>query len=303
MLGSTTWNPAGIIDPELWWDVADPAAAEARFARLGEELALDGVRSGRVIAAQSQLARAQAIQGHLDDAERTLDDAERRLDPRAGVEPRLQILLERGRLLTLRKLPVVARIRFISAFELATQHQMDFYAIDAAQMMSVIEPKKAKHAWTVRAIAIAEGSTDPGARVWLGPLYADLGHHFEALLQLDLALAHFDTSVAYYETCHSPLKACESGVQGARVLRLMNRPAEALALQRRFEAVLKRERQPAGHVQEEIAECLLALKQREEAATYFDRAYTALSTDPWLRDNHPSRLRRLKELGKSARRA
>jgi hypothetical protein len=46
-----------------------------------------------------------------------------------------------------------------------------------------------------------------------------------------------------------------------------------------------------------MGECLLLLNRAAEARPYFARAYAVLSQDPWLAENEPERLRRLKELG------
>jgi hypothetical protein len=52
-----------------------------------------------------------------------------------------------------------------------------------------------------------------------------------------------------------------------------------------------------GFVFEEIGECLLLLGRKEEATPNFARAYELLAKDPWLAENEPARLARLKELG------
>jgi tetratricopeptide (TPR) repeat protein len=293
--------PSGVVDPELWWDISDPETSEVRLSRLRDTLVVDGFRPGRVIEVQTQLARARAIQGRLDDAERTLDDAERALESHLGNMPRVRLLLERGRLLVLRKMPMVAKTPLMAAFELSTKARLDFQAIDAAQMMSVIEPRKQKRFWTARALAITEGSKNPRLSGWVGPLYADMGHHFEDLYRLGEALANFEKSAAHFQANDEPLKACDSGAHGGRILRLMKRPAEALALHRRFESTLEEHGASDGIVLEEIGECLLALDRPDEAMGYFARAHTKLSAGRWLTDNDPARLKRLKQLGKSAR--
>ena len=53
-----------------------------------------------------------------------------------------------------------------------------------------------------------------------------------------------------------------------------------------------------GFVFEEIGECLLLLQRGEEARRYFSKAYEILSQDPWLTEQEPERLARLKALGK-----
>ncbi len=49
---------------------------------------------------------------------------------------------------------------------------------------------------------------------------------------------------------------------------------------------------------EELGECLLLLKEDEEARKHFKLAYDLLSKNEWLVANEPERLKWLKELGK-----
>jgi hypothetical protein len=53
-----------------------------------------------------------------------------------------------------------------------------------------------------------------------------------------------------------------------------------------------------GYTHEEIAECLLLLHRDAEAPMHFARAWDLLHNDPWLRQDEPARLARLKTLGK-----
>jgi len=50
------------------------------------------------------------------------------------------------------------------------------------------------------------------------------------------------------------------------------------------------------YVNEELAECLLALGRPHEAAPHFARAHAALVTDRWVVASQPGRLERLREL-------
>ena len=52
-----------------------------------------------------------------------------------------------------------------------------------------------------------------------------------------------------------------------------------------------------GFIFEEIGECLLLLNRAEEARPHFSKAYKILSKDPWLAEQEPGRLARLKLLG------
>ena len=78
--------------------------------------------------------------------------------------------------------------------------------------------------------------------------------------------------------------------EGVKTYRAMGRFEEALALQQKLST--------DGFVNEEIAECLLALKRPEEAKSYFARAYELLSKDKWLAAEEPKRVERLRDLSR-----
>ena len=84
----------------------------------------------------------------------------------------------------------------------------------------------------------------------------------------------------------------------AKMMRHLGRVEEALALQRELlESTERTGAEPDGYVFEEIGECLFALGRVDEAAPHFARAFELLKNDPWLRQDEPQRLERLKQLG------
>jgi tetratricopeptide (TPR) repeat protein len=85
----------------------------------------------------------------------------------------------------------------------------------------------------------------------------------------------------------------------AKTYRMMGNLDTALTMQRELEREWSEsvEKQD-GYVYEEIAECLTSLGRPDEATPYFAKAYTLLSTDPWLVRDEPERLARLRDLGK-----
>ena len=82
----------------------------------------------------------------------------------------------------------------------------------------------------------------------------------------------------------------------AKVLRLLGRTEEALAIQTVLVQDQADNPEPDGFVFEELAECLFVLQREEEARPYFKMAYDMLAHDPWFGQNHPDRLERLKQL-------
>ena len=79
---------------------------------------------------------------------------------------------------------------------------------------------------------------------------------------------------------------------------MMHRIDEALTLQQELLLEMNREGVKDGTINEELAECLHALKRPTEAEVYFTRAYDLLSADAGLVDQEPSRIKRLKTLGR-----
>ena len=290
-------RPAEVVDSDLPWDVTDPVRSEIRLRRLRDELAKDPQQRARWIEVTTQIARAQSLQGKLVEAERSIEEAERLLPTVTELVPTLRVLLERGRLLVHRRTPSEARSRFFDVWKLATEAGETFFAVDAAQMLSVIETPKKRGEWTLRALELAEKSTDPRVRRWCGPLHVELGWHFAELLQLPRALECFDAAIERFKSDGASRQASMARCWGARTLRLMNRFEEALAIQQEVQHELQHLGMSDGFVFEEIGECLRALKRTPEAEVYFKRAYDLLSADEWIANNDSARIKRLKTLG------
>jgi hypothetical protein len=83
----------------------------------------------------------------------------------------------------------------------------------------------------------------------------------------------------------------------AKTLRMMDHTEEALEMQRSLFEQYQAAGKKSGYVYEEIAECMRAVGQEQEAQGWFAAAYEELSKDPRLA-NEQDRLNRLKELGK-----
>ncbi|MHC4414048.1 MAG: tetratricopeptide repeat protein [Planctomycetota bacterium] len=285
----------GLPDLNALWDYDDPAGTEERFRAVLAEAEASGDRSyhGELL---TQIARTQALRRRFDAAHATLDEAEAMI---AGDRPRARVRyqLERGRTLSSSERPEEARPLFLKAWDLARRSHLDGLAVDAAHMMGITEPAEASLEWNERALALAESSSDPDARRWKGSLcnnigwtHHDRGEHARALELFEAALAHRreqgkakDVRVARW---------CV-----ARCLRSLARPAEALAIQRELEAEVAETDAPDGFVEEEIAECLHALGDAEEARPRFRRAHELLASNPWLAESDPARIERLRRLG------
>lgn len=287
---------AELPDFDTMWDYSDPAGSEAQFRQL-IPVAKESGDTSYYVQLLTQIARAQGLQRKFDDAHQTLDTAETILREQLAVA-HVRYLLERGRVYNSSNAPQKARSFFLKAYERATAHGEDFYAIDAVHMLQIVEPPEKQLDWAEKAIAMAESSTDQRARKWLGPLYNNTGWTYFDLKQYDAALGLFQKSLQWRQE-----QKDEEGIRIAkwtiaRTYREIGKVEEALKIQKALESERKEKGlEPSGYVFEEIGECLLLLDRMEEARSYFRHAYDILSQDEWLQANESDRLTRLKRLG------
>jgi tetratricopeptide (TPR) repeat protein len=292
--------PCEVVDVALPWDLHHPKEAEVELRRMLEsERAAGHSDPSWAIEILTQVARAESLQGKLREADRTLLEAEKLLPAAKSLAPKLRVLLERGRALVVAKSPAQARERFMEVLRLATEEADLPFLIDAADMMARIETPKKRHEWTNKALEAAERTTITRARNWRGVLYVRLGWHFLELLQLQKAMDAFGQAESAFKEQGLAVHVVLARSYGGRVLRLMNKIPEALELQKGLLTELDRLRLSDALINEEIAECLQALKKTDEAERYFAKAYELHSADPLLSQQDPMRLKRLKTLGKA----
>jgi tetratricopeptide (TPR) repeat protein len=277
------------------WDFHDPAASEQRF-RAFMETSQDPLFRSEIL---TQVARAQGLQNEFDEAQATLDEAEAMM-PDDASEVRIRLLLERGRVLNSAGKPAESRPFFLDALAFAEQSKQDYYAIDAAHMLGIVDPPAEQIAWSERALEIARSSKDPRARNWLGPVYNNLGWSYHDAGQFDRALAHFERALDWYREHGDAEQVRVARWSVGRALRSLGRVDEALSLQETLLKDLDAAGVTDGFVYEELAECLLALERDDEARKYFALAYRELSQDTSLAQAEPARIERLKSLSEGA---
>jgi len=209
------------------------------------------------------------------------------------VLPRIRYLLERGRVFNSSNSPEKARPYFLEAFDLAQAAGQDFYAVDAAHMIAIVEPPAEQLAWDLKALHLAENSPSARARKWLGSLYNNIGWTYHDMARYDDALNIFEKALAWQQANGQPENIRIAQWCVARMLRSLGRIPEAMTILREIEP------HDGGYVYEELGECLLLTNRSAEAQPYFALAYQALSKDSWLAANEPKRLERLSMLGKS----
>jgi tetratricopeptide (TPR) repeat protein len=283
-------------DFDALWDYNDPGQTELKFRELIPVAEESGDMS-YYAQLLTQIARTEGLQRKFEEAHKTLDTVEAMLTDEMAVAG-IRYLLERGRVYNSSNQPDESKPCFLEAWELGLEHGEDFYAVDAAHMLAIVEPPEKQLGWSGKAIELAEKSEDERARNWLGSLYNNTGWTYHDLKQYDKALELFEKSLKYRQE-----KKDEQGTRIAkwtvgRAYRSLERIEEALQIQKELEKEIEEKGiEQDGYIFEELGECLLLLKKEEEAGKYFKLAYELLSKDPWLVANEPDRLKRLKELG------
>lgn len=292
-------EPAEEPDEELvvfdrLWDFSKPGETEARF----RELIPLAERSGNVdyhLQLLTQVARAQGLQKHFDGAHATLDEVEARLGE-AKPATRMRYLLERGRAFNSSGKKKEARAAFLEAWELGTKQDVDYYALDAAHMLEIVEPQEAKLGWSEKAMKLAEASEDPRCKLWLGTLYNNTGWTLYHLGRHEEAMALHAKCRDWHAERQNVEPALISTWAVAKCLRALTRYEKALAMQREVLAERTKLELPTGFAHEELAENLLALGREEEARSHFEKAWAQLKDLTWIDDDEPGRSARLRRL-------
>ena len=275
-------------DFDRLWNYDQPDQSERDFrallplADLGAELEL-----------LTQIARAQGLQAKFTEGHATLDEVERRLNAETETA-RVRCLLERGRLFNSSGSAEKARPLFEQAWELARQIGAMGCAVDAAHMLGIVDAPELT--WNLKALELAETSSDERARRWRASLFNNVGWSYHDRVEVDAALAAFAKALRLREEQGDAKLIRIARWAVARVLRSLLRLDEALAIQRDLAAQERREGKTDGYVEEELGEVLLALGRADEARPHFARAYAELSLDEWLAEREAPRLERLRAL-------
>ncbi len=288
----------GKVDFDALWDYYRPDETETKFRKLVPELESNHLNKNSYLQLLTQIARAQGLQGKFEEAHRTLDQVESSIkDEDALRKVRIRYLLERGRVLNSSGKIIEARPYFFDAWDLAREANEDFYAVDAAHMIAIVERLDNKLEWNLKALELAEKSADPKARKWAGSLFNNIGWTYFDQKRYEGALDAFEKALKHrIEDDGRPEEIRIAKWCVAKALRILNHTNEALRIQRELLDEYEKIGQKDGYVYEELGECLLAFGQNREARKYFALAYEELSKDQWLVSNDSKRLDRLKDL-------
>ncbi|MCF7824032.1 MAG: tetratricopeptide repeat protein [Candidatus Marinimicrobia bacterium] len=291
-------NPKGgaLPDFDTMWDYGDPAGTEVKFREILTNVS-DQKAPEYKLELKTQIARTLGLQQNFEAALALLDEVEAELKPEYAIA-RIRYLLERGRTLNSSGFPKESKAYFVEAYELGQKAYADFYTVDAAHMLGIVESPDQQFLWNEIAMARAEKSTDERAQEWLGSLYNNLGWTYHDLGDFEKALEIFQKGRDWQKARNRVNETQIAKWCIARTHRSLGNVDLALELQLALEKEILESGKPEdGYVAEEIAECLNLKDDAAAATPYFLKAWTLLSQDPWLTKNEGERLARLKELG------
>lgn len=279
------------------WNYGDPKGSEERFYDLLQTIdkSADLLFYAEVL---TQYARSLGLQRKFDEAHIVLDEAEHIINS----EPNrafVRYLLERGRVFNSSKTSGSIPL-FEQAYNLATELEEDYYAVDAAHMLGIVEEPDKALTWNIKAVEDAEKSPQKEPKNWLGALYNNIGWTFFSMEKYEIALGYFENDKIWYSERNLRKQELIADWSIAKTKRKLGKTEEALMAQLKIAQIHKQEDMGEdGFNTEEIAECLYELGRAEEARPYFQRAYTLLSQNVWLPHEEPERLERLAKLGNS----
>lgn len=270
------------------WSFDDPKGTLLDFRQL-RALLLGSGKSDDVALLDTQIARALALQGQRTEAQALL------LSLRSeSTLVMAYAMLESSRLSAQAGHSAAAQQQFGQAFRYAAAQRLDTLAVEAAWLAAgASAATPARRAWLEQARVYAERTPSPPARAWRARLWLDWGWEELRAGAPERALPSFRRSLdlAHEAGTAQALRAAEYAL--AHSYRRLGRCAAALELLAPLQQLHRDSSSTYGLVQEELAECLLALGNRPSAQPHFARAYALLSQDPWIAAHQPARLRRL----------
>jgi tetratricopeptide (TPR) repeat protein len=284
-----------LADFDKLWDYSHPDVSERRFREL-LPAAVESLDISYLAQLLTQIARAEGLQRKFQNAHQTLDRVDKAL-PKADSRTLIRYLLERGRVHNSSGNVEDAKRLFLQAFDLAVKSKEEFYAVDAAHMVAIVESLENQLEWNLRALELAENSTDEKARNWRGSLYNNLGWTYFDRGDYQEALFMFEKALDFRTQQGDSVNVGVARWCVAKTLRMMGHTEEALDLQQQLFEEYQSAGKRSGFVYEEIAECMLVLGREMEAEGWFAAAYNELSKDPTVAGDR-DRLARLKTLGK-----
>ena len=172
----------------------------------------------------------------------------------------------------------------------------EFLAVDAAHMLAIADTERTM-AWNRRALDMIDAASDPRARRWSGSLHNNIGWTLHDQGDYVGALRHFRLALAAYSETGKPEQVQVAHWAVARGLRSLGRrrrgPGDPAPAARRGPL----RRLCRGGTRRAVPQCW----RDRPARSHFAAAAALLGADPWIADNEPERLARLRELSDPAR--
>ena len=286
-----TMTKEKIPDLDTVWDWNNIEITEGKFRELltktdNPELKLE---------IQTQIARTFSLRGKFQMANEILDSIEKDLKEEMTTA-KIRYYLERGRTLNSSGDKEEAKRFFILAWDLGRKTNGLNLAIDAAHMMGIAETPDKQLEWNLKALKLAESSSDKKDRGWLGTLYNNIGWTYFDNNDYDKALEMFkkDLKLRNENPALEPKLIARWSI--GRTFRAMGEMDDALSIQKGIEIDRKYGKlDEDGYNFEELAELSEYFGKEEEAKLYFKKAYDLLSKDQWFVKNESERLERMKK--------
>jgi tetratricopeptide (TPR) repeat protein len=284
--------PDSLPDFDRLWNYSRPEETEQKFRELLPAVEKSGNLS-HLLQLQTQIARCQGLQGKFDDAQLTLDAIEKQLTDDVPTA-QIRYLLERGRAFNSSNQSDKAKPLFVAAWEKASAVKEWSYAIDAAHMVAIVESDVNKQVdWNLEALALAKKESPQ--QKWLPSIWNNLGESYRVRKDYDKALDCFQKRAQWF---HDRSKEPDIFTLKdiARMNRLLNRPAAALAIIEPIAKDLADKKQPDGYVSAEYGQCLAALGRKGEAKPHLVEAFRILSNDENMVKYESDELQQIKQL-------
>lgn len=244
----------------------------------------------------TQIARALALQGQVQPAQELL------LSLRSTSTLVVAYsLLERARIHAQLGQHSAAERQFGQAFRYSAAQRLDALAVEAAWLAAGVSlAPGGPRAWLESALTYAESAPGAAARTWRTTLCLDWGWAELRANAPGKALPLFQRAVELSREAGKAGAHRNAQYALAHSYRRLARYADALSLLVPLQEWHRDQRasRAGGLVQEELAECLLALGDRPRARAHFRSAHGLLSQDAWIAAHQPQRLQRLLALSR-----
>ena len=263
------------LDLSTVWDFNQPDVSEQRFRSM-----LVTATGDDSLILQTQIARTFGLRGDFARAQQILKEIEPSISS-AGGEARARYMLEFGRTLSsathspesqTEAVKAEARAAYLSAFDIAQAEQLDDLTIDALHMLAFVDTAPADQVrWGLQALSIMEGSSQPAAKRWEGPLRNNIGYALHQQGLYEEALDQFKLALAFRERAGNAEQIRIAQWMVAWTLRSLGKIDDALAIQLHLEVECEAAGAPDPYVFEELEFLYRARNETARADEYAER--------------------------------